>query len=315
MTTFADMVYQLGGVPAGMAGIPFGPKSKYYFYDPVNGSDTNPGTSLDKPKASLKAALDLTTADQHDVVFAIAGDTANNPAAALTWNKDYTHLIGIGCDLPGQGQRTRVVMQAATAATPVITFSSTGCIVRNMQFYQEKAAGAASGTAIVSGSRNYFQNVFFCGPVATDANSYSLKLSGSENAFSRCTIGQHTNARSAASFGLWLFGTGVCLRNKFIQCEFLSWSSSADHALVKVGSDIDVETFTIQFEDCLFDNFGTALDAAIVDSSTVAGHQILLRGQNDFAGCTAVANPLTYVLHAEKSGTKSGLLMATVNES
>ena len=42
-----------------------------------------------------------------------------------------------------------------------------------------------------------------------------------------------------------------------------------------------------------------------------------MRGQgNSFAGCTAVADPLTYVLKAETgTGTQSGLLMAAVNES
>ncbi len=55
MTTFGDMVYQLGGMPA-LAGVPFGPKSKYYFVDPVNGLDANNGTSIDKPKKTLAAA-------------------------------------------------------------------------------------------------------------------------------------------------------------------------------------------------------------------------------------------------------------------
>jgi len=41
-----------------------------------------------------------------------------------------------------------------------------------------------------------------------------------------------------------------------------------------------------------------------------------MRGQNNsVAGCTAVADPLTYVLKAESgSGPQSGLLMATVAE-
>jgi len=58
MTTFGDMLYQLGGVPA-LQGIPFGPKAKYYFVDPVNGSDGNAGTDLAAPKKSLEAAYAL----------------------------------------------------------------------------------------------------------------------------------------------------------------------------------------------------------------------------------------------------------------
>lgn len=301
-----------------LAGIvPFGPKSQVFMYDPVNGNDSNSGLSFEAPKKTLKAAFDLCTSDEHDTVLALAGDSANNPAAALAWNKDYTHLVGLGPDLFGQGQRCRVVMKAATAATPVITFSGTGCIVKNMQFYQEKATGAASGTAIVTGSRNRFENTFFCGPVSSTAASYSLKVSGSENLFLRCTVGQHTNARAAATYGLWLFN-GPCLRNKFVKSEFLSWSTVTTHGLVYIDADLVGETFTVQFEDCLFDNIngGNLLGAAILDNCATADHQILMRGQNDVAGCSAVANPLTYVLHAEKgTGTQSGMLMATVNES
>jgi hypothetical protein len=298
-----------------MAGIPFGPKSKYYFCDPVNGSDSNDGTDVSRPKKSLKAAEDLTTGDQHDCVFYIAGDTADNPSAAIGWDKDYTHLIGIGCNLPGLGQRNRVVGLAATVLTPMITFSGNGCIVRNMQFNNEYATGAV-GNVYLTGSRCEFENVFFMVPGSATANSYSLKMTGaSENVFKRCTIGQMTTPRTGASFSLWM--TGSSIRNKFIDCEFLSWSTSANHVLAQIATDVTSEGFTLQFEGCLFQNLngGSLLTAAIVDGATNAYHQIVMRGKNNtVTGCTAVANPLTYVLVAESTGTASGLLAATVAE-
>lgn len=319
MTTFGDMVFQMGGVPA-MAGIPYGPKSKYYWVDPVNGVDTNDGTSPMKPKKTLAAAEDLCLANQHDTVFFIAGASASVETAAIAWDKAYTHLIGVGCQLPGVGQRCRAVWAAAIAATPAITFSGNGCIVKNMQFNNEKASGA-TGVALVSGARCYFENVFFMCPTSVTAASYSLKLTGGECAFVRCTIGQHTLVRTAATHGLWIVAGGnedAC-RNKFIDCEFLSWSSTTGHALVTIATDVTYEAWTLQFENCLFANIvsgsGT-LTAAIVDGATGADHRIYMRGaNNNVSGCTAVANPLTYVMQAEKSGTASGLLMATVNES
>jgi hypothetical protein len=309
------MLYQLGGVPA-LAGIPFGPKAKYYFVDPVNGDDANPGTDLAKPLKGLEAAYAKTVSDQHDCVFFIAGDTATNPAASITWSNDYTHLIGVGCNLPGLGQRCRVVGLAATALSPLITFSGTGCIVKNMQFNNEYATGAV-GVAVVTGLRNLFENCFFMAPSGDTAASYSLKVSGSENVFNRCTIGQFTNFRANASYGLWLFGPTICLRNKFIKCEFLSWNSGT-HVHVFIDSGITVKPWVVFFEDCLFlgnNADGTILAQAIDDNCTAAGHQIVLRGHNDFGGCTVVGDTLTYTLHAEMTGTKSGLLMAAVNES
>lgn len=306
---------------AGM-GIPRGPLSKVYIYDPVNGDDDNSGTNWAHPLQTLEAAEDKCVANRHDVVLALAGATACNPAASVTWDKDYTHLIGVGSYLPGLGNRSRVVMQAATAVTPVITFSGDGCIVKNMQFNQEKASGAASGVAIVTGHRNLFENVFFMCPTSQTAASYSLKVGGTENAFKRCTIGQHTLVRNAATRGLWLYvGDDDCQRNKFIDCEFLSWATGGGtaHVLVYVDVDIDVEVYTAFFENCLFDNIGAAtLAVAIDDNCATTDHQLILRGRNNcFAGVTAVADPLTYVLAPDMNGdhVTSGLLMITVTET
>jgi hypothetical protein len=306
---------------AGM-GIPRGPKSKVYLYDPVNGATGNTGTSWESPLLTLEAAEDKCVANQHDVVLALAGATACNPAAAVAWDKSYTHLIGIGPELPGMGQRSRVVMAAATAVTPVITFSGNGCIVKNMQFNQEKATGAASGVAIITGQRCLFENVFFMCPTSATAASYSVKMSGGENTFRRCTFGQHTNVRSAASRNLWLHkGDGDCHRNKFIDCEFLSWATGGGtaHVLVYTDVDIDVEVFTAQFENCLFHNIGPAtLAVAIDDNCATTDHQIILRGRNNcFAQVTAVADPLTYVLTPDMNGdhATSGLIMITVTET
>jgi len=58
-------------------------------------------------------------------VIALSGDTADNPSAAVAWDKDYTHLVGLSSDLPGLGQRTRVVGTAAIDLTQVVTFSGT----------------------------------------------------------------------------------------------------------------------------------------------------------------------------------------------
>jgi hypothetical protein len=280
--------------------LPMGPKSKTYLVDPVNGSDSNVGTNLGQPLKTLEAAEDKCVEDQHDAVLFLSGDTADNPAAAIAWDKDYTHLVGLSSNVYGLGQRCRVVALAATELSPVITFSSNGCIIKNMQFNNEKAAGAAAGVAIVTGQRNFFENVFFMAPTANDAGSYSLKDAGAENVFKRCTIGQYTNFRANASRGLWLHkgaGASVC-RDKFVDCEFLDWGS-ATHVHVLIDVDIETQPWMVQFEDCLFAHNlagGTVQTQAIDDNCLAAGHQILLRGRNSFAGCTAVADTLTYIL-------------------
>jgi hypothetical protein len=284
-------------------GIPRGPKSKVFLVDPVNGSNSNPGTNWLAPLLTLEAAYALCTGDQHDAVLFLSGDIADNPAASITWSKDYTHLLGLSSGVYGLGQRCRVVALGATLLSPVISFTGNGCIIKNMQFNNEKAAGSASGVAIVTGMRNYFENVFFMAPTANDAASYSLKCAGAENVFKHCTIGQYTNFRAAASYGLWLHkGAGASVsRNLFDECMFLAWSggSPSTHVHVLVDNDIATVPWVTWFKDCIFNNNyggGTIQAQAIDDNSTATGHQIILWGKNSFAGCTLVADTLTYIL-------------------
>jgi len=296
--------------------IPRGPDSNVYLVDTEEGDDNNIGDRFNLPLKTLAEAEDRCVADQHDVVLFLARATADNPAAEIAWDKDYTHLCGLGPTLYGVGQRSRVVAAAATALLSTITFSGDGCIVKNMQFGNEKAAGVAAGVATITGQRCYFQNVFFMVPFATDAASYSLKLSGGENTFVRCSIGQTTAARAAASYGLWMYkGAGNNQRNKFVKCEFRSWADvpGAGHVHVYVDVDIDNEGWTQQFEDCLFLhlNGGSDLTQAIDDNCATAHHMIVLRGHNAFAGATTIADDFANFFAADYATAFKGGLMST----
>jgi len=290
---------------------------KWYYCDPTNGTAGGNARTPQTATNSLLTAYNMTRDGYNDGVIFIAGATAWEPAAMLTWSNNYCHLIGTS-PLPGVGNRCRIVGTAANALTVPVTFSGNGCVISNIQINNEYGTGP-TGIAIVTGSRNLFQNVFFMMPTCVTAASYSLKLTGDpeENTFIRCTIGQQTLARSAATYGLWFAGTtSTPLRNKFIKCEFLSWSTVTTHVLVKIDA-ITSECFVNWFEDCLFDNLngGGVLAAAIVDGAVETHHQIILRGLNDFAGCTAVGNPLTYILAAKRGAYTYGGLMATTAES
>lgn len=304
---------------AASLGIPRGPLSKTFFVDPVNGSPSNTGTTWQSPLLSLEAAYALTTDNRHDCILFLAGATACNPAATIPWTKSYTHLVGVGCELPGLGQRCRVVNDAAVVMHgPVITFSGNGCIVKNMQFGNEHGAGTATGVVLVSGERNYFENVFFMVPFATDAGSYSLKVSGGENCFKNCTIGQHTCVRNAGTHSLWVVtGNGDANRNKFIHCEFLSWATGGGtaHQMVTIATDVAGEAWTIQFDDCLFLNVGAAaLDHMIVDGATDIRHRVILRGNNFFHGSGAgIANPVTYVYSGVAAAAASATAVVPAN--
>lgn len=288
-------------VEAVLAGIPRGRYSNVYVVDPVNGSDSNPGTKWTAPLLTVTAAYAKCTADQHDVVVMVSGDTADNPAASITWAKDYTHLIGLSSNLPGLGQRCRIVGTAANALTPVITFSGNGCIVRNIQFYNGKETDTDSGCVIVSGNRNEFKNVFVAGMAhatpAARAGSYSLKVTGAENLFKDCTIGLDTITRGAGEPPeLWL-ATGAS-KDTFQHCLILTRSETATASPVK----IDAEPLgLVIFEDCLFANISTNWATSLDDAfsiTSVQTHYVVMRGLNQLVGITGWADTVTHMYSA-----------------
>lgn len=273
-----------------LAGIPRGPNSQVYIVDPANGSDSNPGLSFQQPLASVAAAYAKCTTNQNDVVLMVGGPTADNPTAAIAWSKSYTHLVGLSGDLPGMGQRCRIVNHSDNDLAVLFTLSGSGCIVRNVQFFDGKNSAADGACVLVSGSRNHFQNVFIAGMgdstalgPATRAGSYSLTVSGSENAFERCTIGLDTVVRSAANSELIVSGA----RNRFIKCDLRSNSVTAGKFLAKIDNSSGDLRDTI-FEDCLFlnytENWANGIDNAIDMPAGGNTHYVILRGNCQLVG-------------------------------
>ena len=300
----------------GGAGSLVGAGGKWYYCDPTNGTAGGDGLSAETANSSLETVYALTRSGRNDGVFFIGGATAFNPTAAFDWDNNYCHLIGISGDLPGKGQRCRIVALAATNLTDVMTVSGAGCVFKNIQFNNAETTGAI-GSITVTGLRNYFENCFFMNPTSTSATAWAAVVSGDESAFVRCTFGQHTNVRTTSSYGLWVKTGGNSL--KFIGCEFLSWSDQVAHELVHLDSGITGEAWQIQFEDCLFQNLGNAsLSYAIVDASTGQYHQVIFRGNNNqMVKVTAASDTLanTYVSDALGSHAKSGLMSVNVVES
>ncbi len=264
-----------------LQGVPRGLNSNIYVVDPANGSDSNPGDRWNKPLASVAAAYDKCTAGQHDVVLFVAGATADNPTSAITWSKDYTHLVGLSGDLPGMGQRCRIVNAAANDLATLFTLSGSGCIIKNIQFFDGKDKAEDGACVLVSGSRNYVENVFVAGmghsTPAGRAGSYSLKVAGAENYFKECAIGLDTVKRTAANSELIVAGE----RNKFYRCTIRSWSETSGKFLVKIDNSGGDLRDTI-FDDCLFfnytENWANGIDNAFSMPSSGSTHYVILRG-------------------------------------
>lgn len=292
-----------------LSGIPRGPKSKLYIVDPVNGSDANHGTTFQAPLASVAAAYAKCVADQHDVVIWIPGDTADTTAATITWDKDHTHLVGIGADFPGIGQRCRIT---STVAAPALTISARGCIFKNFQV-QNSYAGA-SGGVLVSGPYNYFENVYFNGinhaTAAAAAASYCLQVTGAENYFKRCTIGSVQTVVSSTNAVL-VIGNGA---NTFEECRIQHYSETAGNFLVRLSAGTGGMSLLF-FDRCVFFNQSVNWAAGSTDVFNIAqtgSHYVLLRDEV-MVGATSWADVVTHVYHTTAAPATGGGIAIAVN--
>ena len=285
MTTFGDQVYQFGGVPVGSGMLPpMGTGSKAFFVHGSLGLDGNSGLRPSEPVKTLTQAYALCTDGAGDVVYIMNDGTtaATVRDVALTWAKDNCHIVGL-CAPTLVNQRSRISTVSSStdvdAYTPYLTLSASGCSISNLSWFQGNSEdGKASVGIKVTGSRNYFNNVgMITGAHANqgDEASYQLQVTGSENTFINCYIGQDTAAAgNNAAYANLRFGSGAddeATRNVFRDCIFPMFADDTEPCFVRVVGLTDIQRWNL-FERCSFINTGTStLDAAVVSPGSVTG--------------------------------------------
>lgn len=285
MTTFGDMLFQLGGMPVGSGMLPLmGGPGKVYFVDPANGSASNDGLSPDSALITVGAAYAKCVDKSGDTIYFLNdGNTTGSSREAtipLTWSKDNVHLVGL-CAPVGISQRSRItpVSTAALTAAPVIDVTGNGNVFANLQIAHFGADTDSIGTqgVAVSGSRNYFHNVHIVGIVnahtGDEATGVDLLIDGGqENLFVHCTIGVDTVARSTTNASVEL--TTAATRNVFEDCLFPMLADNAGALFVKADGSGDLDRFVL-FKGCSFINAvestGTSLTSACNVHNTAGG--------------------------------------------
>ena len=266
MSTFPDQLFHFGGIPVASNGMlpMLGGKAVAYFVDPAQGNDNNSGTRPD-PQHSLdkvSIAEGKTVDKQGDVVYLLNdGNTSGSSreSAEIVWDKDNTHLIGLGAPT-GISQRARIVTPASGytgTAIPLMTFSGHGNIIANVHIgHWHNTDTIASRGVDVEGNRNYFNNVHFVGiggaNVGDEANAADLYINGGqENTFERCTIGVDTVAMSTTCSKVELVNSAT--RNVFIDSLFLVYDDAGNALFVKADAAADLDRFVL-FRGCSFIN-------------------------------------------------------------
>jgi len=255
--------------------LPVGPYSNVYYVDAVNGDDDHDGLRPEKPMLTIEAAYAACTAGQHDVVALISGTSGFTLTGALTWAKDYTHLVGL-CAPVRTAQRARIFAPAAGEQAVLLTISAQGCIFKDFYIFNGSAAAAALGNVLVTGERNYFENVHFAGSGhATNCvdGSYSLGLNGGgESLFKNCTFGLTTIAQPTGVRCVALIG-GYPPRVVFEDCTFTLHASNAAAMHVEAEDGAFCIEYMV-FKDCFFFNEAeTAITAAFIIAAVDVSRQ------------------------------------------
>ena len=258
-------------VDSALANVPRSKGSKVFVVDYVNGSDSNPGTKWDSPLKTVEAAYALCTTLKNDTILLVGNGTANQSAAAITWAKDYTHLIGLGATTVAT-PRPRIVSPAALATSPAITWSASGCIVKNVTLQHGSSNAASLVDVSLTGSFNQFTNVHFKGGMTAAGyvdGSYSLSVDGgTDNFFEHCTFGQNEVAAPTGVGGLGLSLSAA--RNVWEDCTFLCAPSNAGAFHAEIILATGVASWNM-WRRCMFLNTSaTAMTTAFVSPGGLA---------------------------------------------
>lgn len=273
---------------------------KSIFCDPVNGNDAYDGLTLTNAKKTLLAAYNLTTSGKNDTVYLVQNGASSGTArvdAAFTWANNATHLIGI--TPPNRiGLRARIAPTATTTAfANFFTVTGDGCFFQNVLWYQGFNTGTAAEICMTLNGANYnrFENCHIAGlQTAASAGGTTgrcLKIYNSgENEFHNCTFGTDTIARTAANkiieFASPNDGAAYNPRNKFINCDFLAWTTTAQTQLDIYAANAGCIDRWASFQNCRFLNSlfstGYLIQTAICTVPALTGGVLL------FKDCTIV---------------------------
>jgi len=260
---------------------------------------THKGVTSGSIYTSVYQAENSLTSGRNDTILvtpeshAWRGD-ADATAAALTWDKTNTHMIGLDPACLAGYSRARFSHSGYTMAN-FMTVSGDCNKFANLRWNHGSSTGGASDiTCItVSGEGNVFEKCAFAGPnnrtQAASADYLGVSLSGSHNYFKNCMFGSVNDVdRSAANTLLNL--TTTCGRwNIFENCVFRSRSGGGESTAYFINDKVTdtIVDYTCIFLNCQFIHSGTDLTVAITKAANTS-RKLYFDSRCSFAGVTDV---------------------------
>lgn len=246
------------------------------YYSPSTGNST-----------AITNALAACSTGQNDVVM--VSPDSHTLAASLAWNKNLTHLVGMGSG--GLMNMRARIGHGSNLVNQLLNITGYGCIFAGLytMYGNNDDTDVDKIAWQITGNRNSFINCHNGGPLGVnEADQADFNLiniaettagDGLEHYFKKCVIGVETTAWSAGSM-IKISGTP---RLVFDDCILLM-RSDANGVTFLDGTAGDGQGF-ILFKNTTGINLGTALTVAIGSTGLAAGTDIILHNSG-FSGAT-----------------------------
>ncbi len=258
MTTFGDQVFSAAGLLT-----PYGIPATFgttFFVDVANGSDGFDGLSMTAtggsgPKATVLAAYNATTSNNHDVIV-MTGAGAHVFTDELLVSKNRVHFVGLGGGSRYLGQRTRWTMGVTTgSAIALLQVTGVGCTFSNIKMTSSDTLSTSLYCVADGGEFTQFSNIWM--EKDTDLNQTTaaeLLGNGDTSYYKNCTFGNGiytvTVARQNVLFTRETISGKVARDTIFEDCIFLSRCNSTTFVNVRATTN-DLERLTL-FKNCTF---------------------------------------------------------------
>jgi hypothetical protein len=299
-------------------------RGKWFFVDPLSGSSSNDGLTVDTAMDNLSTAYTACTDGAGDGIALLSRvvsstTTSSLLTAAITWSKNGITVIGVSAQT-GYNGRARIANATALLTAPsLITVSGTNNHFENIYLINEGTDNTAIGCLVVSGNRNSFKNCHFSQNGATrtpQATDNDMTLYSSECTFEHCFFGNNNTIRSGAAAGNIVLGNSTTQigQNYFKDCYVLSYSATSTHGAIKIANAATLGGYIV-FDRCKFINWNSGAQTALatIIIGATPNNCGLLLDRCASVGYTAVgANDDTWFTTAAASADGIGTIAASL---
>jgi hypothetical protein len=246
---------------------------------------------------TLEAAYEAVTSNANDVIV-LAGHSTHTVADGIAWTKSRVNVIGMdgGDRLVQQGAKVELSGNVATAY--VVKVTGVRNSFRNIKFIQSSTNAAALNVVQAAGEGTLYKNCSFVFGVASnldETTSSELLLGEDSGTFINCSFGTDVLLTSAARAVITLDAiTGGnadgAKSNRFIDCEAVIMSSTANALLVKLADTAGAK-FLNEFINLRLVAVINATNSAVAITNAIASASSFVEGSLVFirpttANCT-----------------------------